>query len=190
MNTNDPAASNNLVFQVIDSLDRIAIPYMLVGSYSSNIYGVVRATQDADFVLQLGDRSLPAVMRLLGPDFHLDPQMSFETVTATQRYVILHQNSGFKIELFLLSDDPHDKERFARRANAAFAGHAITLPTPEDVIITKLRWSKGGNRRKDVEDVENVIAVQGNALDLAYIRQWTDQHGTRGLFEQLLVSAG
>ena len=63
------------------------------------------------------------------------------------------------------------------------------VPTAEDVVITKLRWSKGGNRRKDAEDVENVIAVQADALDLAYIRQWTDQHGTRELFEQLLLSA-
>ena len=189
MNTNDPAASNDLVFQVIDSLDRIGISYMLVGSYSSNIYGVVRATQDADFVLQLGDRSLSAVMRLLGSDFYLDPQMSFETVTATQRYIILHQKSGFKIELFILSDDPHDQQRFARRAKVTFAGHQLFVPTPEDVIITKLRWSKGGNRRKDVEDAENVIAVQADALDLPYIRQWADQHGTRELFEQLLVSA-
>ena len=189
MNTNDPVASNNLVFQVIDSLDQLDIPYMLVGSYSSNIYGVVRATQDADFVLELGDRSLSSVMRRLGPDFYLDPQMSFETVTATQRYNILHKKSGFKIELFMLSDDPHDKARFARRANVTFAGHAVSLPTPEDVIIMKLRWSKGGNRRKDVEDVENVIAVQGDVLDLPYIRQWADQHDTRELFEKLLISA-
>ena len=89
----------------------------------------------------------------------------------------------------MLSDDPHDKARFARRANVTFAGHAVSLPTPEDVIIMKLRWSKGGNRRKDVEDVENVIAVQGDVLDLPYIRQWADQHDTRELFEKLLISA-
>jgi hypothetical protein len=189
VSTTDPVAANALVFQMIEALDRVGIPYMLVGSYSSNIYGVPRATQDADFVLELGDRSLSAITRLLGPDFHLDPQMSFETVTATQRYIILHQKSGFKIELFMLSNDSHDRRRFLRRTSLVFSGHKVSLPTPEDVIITKLRWSKGGNRRKDVEDVAVVLAVQRDVLDLPYIRQWTAQHGTRELFEQLLVSA-
>lgn len=180
---------NDLVFRVIDALDQVGIPYMLVGSYSSNVYGVPRATQDADMVLQLKNEPISAVARLLGSDLKLDPQMSFETVTATMRHIVLHTDSSFKIELFLLSDDPHDQRRFVRRRPAQLAGRTVYLPSPEDVIITKLRWSKGGNRSKDVNDVVNVLAVQAGALDLAYIRDWTDRHGTRELFERLLAVA-
>ena len=50
-----------------------------------------------------------------GPPFQLDPQMSFETVTATSRYVLHLADDLFSVELFLLSDDAHDLERFARR---------------------------------------------------------------------------
>jgi hypothetical protein len=64
------------------------------------------------------------------------------------------------------------------------------LPTPEDVIVTKLRWSKGGNRAKDVDDVVNVLKVQSDRLDLPYIRQWCDAHGTRALFERLVSVVG
>ena len=62
----------------------------------------------------------------------------------------------------------------------------MVLAVVTAVIITKLRWSKGGNRRKDVDDVQGILAVQAGALDLPYIRTWCDQHGTRALFEQLL----
>ena len=181
--------ANDLVVQVIEALDRLGIPYMLVGSYSSNAYGVPRATQDADLVLELGAHSISAVTRLLGGGFQLDAQMSFETVTATSRFILLHQDSEFKIELFLLSDDPHDRVRFGRRTKSRLDGREVFVPTAEDVVITKLRWSKAGNRRKDVDDVASVLAVQANALDLAYIRQWTDQHGTRELFERLWTAA-
>ena len=58
--------------------------------------------------------------------------------------------------------------------------------TAEDVVVTKLRWSRQGRRQKDVDDVRNVLAVQSGKLDLDYIRQWADQHGTRPLLEQLL----
>jgi hypothetical protein len=53
-------------------------------------------------------------------------------------------------------------------------------------VITKLRWSKGGNRSKDVTDVEQILAVRSTELDLPYIRHWCDQHATRDLFERLL----
>ena len=38
---------------VIDALDALQIPYMVVGSFSTNFYGIPRATQDADIVVQL-----------------------------------------------------------------------------------------------------------------------------------------
>ena len=36
---------------VLDALEQADIPYMLVGSFASNLYGVPRATQDADVVI-------------------------------------------------------------------------------------------------------------------------------------------
>jgi hypothetical protein len=62
------------------------------------------------------------------------------------------------------------------------------VPTAEDVVVTKLRWSKHGQRAKDVDDVKNVLRVQAGGLDLPYIRHWCDLHGTRDLFERLLQS--
>jgi len=77
--------------------------------------------------------------------------------------------------------------RFQRRVVRDLGnGKKAFLPTPEDVVITKLRWSKQGKRAKDVEDASDVLAVQAGKLDLPYIRQWADQHGTRELFERLL----
>ncbi|MGA2496940.1 MAG: hypothetical protein ABSH20_04330 [Tepidisphaeraceae bacterium] len=178
-----------IVSIVVDALNRLGVDYMLVGSFSSNLYGIPRMTKDADFLVQLGEATVGQIVAACGPGFSLDPQITFETITGTTRYRVQHPASDFIIEFFELSSDSHDRKRFARRRQVAFAGRMASVPAPEDVIITKLRWSKGGNRRKDVEDVENVLAVQVDALDLAYIRQWADQHGTRELFEKLLASA-
>ena len=102
------------------------------------------------------------------------------------RHIAVHLKTTYKIELFHLSSDPHDQSRFARMQAIDFEGRPVWLPTAEDVVVTKLRWSKGGKRAKDLEDVKNVLAVQRGKLDLNYIRQWCDQHGTRQLLEQLL----
>ncbi len=144
---------NDIVVTIADALQAAGIPFMIVGSFSSNIYGVDRATKDADIVLQLDPHSMGDLMSRLGPEFKLDQQLAFETVTMTSKYVMAHLHPYFKIELFLLSDDAHDQERFRRRVPRSLGNHALFFPSPEDVIVTKLRWSKGGRRNKDVDDV-------------------------------------
>jgi hypothetical protein len=176
-----------IVLQLIAALEDLGVPYMLVGSFSTNAYGRPRSTKDADLVVEIRSEQLAMLKGRLGPEFRLDAQMTFETITMTSKYVIDHPATAFRIELFLLSSDPHDQSRFARRRRYDFDGHPTWLPMVEDVIVTKLRWARGGRQGKDVADVEDVLAVQRAKLDLDYVRYWCDQHGTRELFEKLLA---
>jgi hypothetical protein len=178
-------SSTDLVLRVVAILDQLSIPNILVGSYSSNYYGRPRMTQDADFVVAMAPNQFTDVRAALGPEFYVDPQMSFETKTMTTRYVVTHRASTFKIELFLLADDPFAQMRFQRRRVVDFEGQKVWLPTPEDVVIQKLRWS----RPKDLDDAAQVIAMQREKLDLAYIREWTDRHQTRQKFEEMFGQA-
>ena len=182
-------SSTDLVLRVIEAFEIAKVQYMLAGSYSSNYYGRPRSTQDADFVVQIDSKQFAEVATAIGGDFHVDQQMSFESITMTTRYVIDHPATAFKIELFLLSSDAHDQARFQRRQQVEFEGRLATLPTAEDVVVTKLRWSRQGRRAKDVEDVRKILSLRASKLDLPYIRQWADQHGTRELFERLLAEA-
>ena len=169
---------------VLDGLNALQIPYMLVGSFSSNYYGIPRSTKDADFVVHLQPGMLSNLAARIGPPFRLDRQMSFETVTATRRYVMHLDDDPFSVEFFLLSDEAHDRERFSRRQQTRILDRDAYMPTVEDVIVTKLRWSHAGNRSKDMDDVRNVISVQGDRIDWAYVNSWCDRHGTRELLEQ------
>lgn len=180
--------SQQAVLAVIDALEGLSIPYMVVGCLASSAHGIACASQNAGFVLELGATPISSIAARLGEQFGLNPQMSFETITATTRFELRHMGSAFKIELFLLSDDPHDRERFLRRRQGSVMGRTVWLPTPEDVIITKLKWSQLGKRTKDVDDVRNVIAVQGERIDWAYVNAWCDRHGTRTLLEQIRQS--
>ncbi|MCY2989873.1 MAG: hypothetical protein NTY19_18670 [Planctomycetota bacterium] len=172
---------DEIALTVVDALHAAQIPYLLAGSFSSNYYGIPRSTEDADFVIQLGDKSICSLMPHLGAMFQLDRQVSFETMTATLKNVIKVPGTSFMIELFRLSHEPHDQERFSRRRAVPLLGRQVSLPTAEDVIITKLRWL----RRKDCDDIRDVIAVQDVHLDWAYIFRWCDEHGTRGALEEI-----
>ena len=53
--------------------------------------------------------ALVAVVEKLGPEFKLDDQASLEMVTGTLRYHLRVPSIAFEIELFLLSQDPHEQ---------------------------------------------------------------------------------
>jgi len=176
---------------VVDALTALRVPYMLVGSLATNFYGIPRSTQDVDFVVQPPPGALAQIAERLGPAFHRDPQASFEAFTATTRHAFHVVDSSFLVELFQLSDDPHDQQRFARRRLVRLFGREVFLPTAEDMIITKLRWAASGHRQKDLDDARNVILVQGNRIDWEYVHAWTERHGTRQLLDSLReISSG
>jgi hypothetical protein len=176
------------VLEAISALEACGIPYILVGSFSTNAYGIPRSTQDADFVIELGETSIGDLARRLAPSIRIDPQMSFETVTMSRRYVAEVVGTAFKIEFFLLTDDPYSQERFRRRQLVSALDRPVWLPTPEDVIVTKLHWARLANRSKDRDDARDVIAVQRDGIDWAYVHRWCDEHGTRALLDEIRAS--
>ena len=168
---------------VIDALEQAGTPYLLVGAFSSNAYGIARSTKDADFVVSLQSGDLRRLVDRLGPNFRLDPQAKFEVLTGSVRYVITFLPTDFEIDLFRLSDDSHHAERFRRKRRVQLGGldREVWIPTAEDVIIQKLRWQ----RRKDLDDVVNILAVRAGKLDWEYLSKWTNVHGTCDLLGQL-----
>ncbi len=96
---------NEAAARVVDALENLEIPYLLAGSFSSNYYGIPRSTRDADFVAVF-EKGVTELADLLGEEFVLDPQTTFETVTGTYRDIIQVPSVPFKIELFHLSQDP------------------------------------------------------------------------------------
>lgn len=171
--------------EVVDALNELRIPHMVVGAFSSNYHGIGRSTKDADIVVSIEGRSIRELAERLKSNFQLDPQARFETITGTHKHVFQRRDTPFEVEVFLLSKDEHDQERFSRRQHVEFLGRMSYLPTADDVVIMKLRWSKGRGGGKDRDDVRGVIAVSGDRIDWDYVYSWCDRHGTRELLDEI-----
>ena len=177
-----PAAQ--IVRRVIAALNTAVIPHVLVGAFARNYYAEPRSTKDADVVIAVSADRLRPFLEALGPDIRMDEQVAFETNTGTLKNVLVHPDSGFTVELFYLSNDPHDQERFKRRRATTYEGQSTFVLTAEDYIVTKLRWP----RSKDFDDARDVIAMQGDALDWKYIHHWADLHGSRTKLDRIRAS--
>ena len=178
-----------LAGKVIEALDAEHVPYLVVGALSVSVFGIPRATKDVDIVISLPTRQpLTAVAQRLRDIAEFDPQISFETITGSVRH-LLHSrtNPPIVVEHFELGGDPFVQSRFARRRQefSAQMQRRAWLPTPEDVIVQKLRWA----RHKDLDDAGSVLAVRGTAnLDLPYIEHWCAQHGSLPRLREVLAS--
>ena len=170
---------------LILALESSKTPYMLVGAVAAGRYGIVRSTKDADFLVELGGGSIDDILRKLPPEIRRDPQVNFETVTGKLRHILKIDGTVFLLEIFEMTDDPHDRSRMSRRVRGRINNVETWVPTVEDMLVTKLRWFKQIRRTKDGDDAQNIIAVNQSSLDWNYIHHWCDVHGTRKLLDDI-----
>lgn len=168
-----------LAGMVIEACELERVEHMLTGAFAHGLYGIPRSTKDVDVVLSLaGADPIGRVARRLSDKVRFEPQIQFDTLTWGRRQVGQSlANPPFKVELFELFDDPFVQSQFTRRRRmfSAQIQRDAWLPTPEDVVVQKLRWG----RNKDLDDARDVLAVQGpETLDMEYINHWCAQHGT------------
>ena len=131
-------------------------------------------------------QELDALLRKLPAGFLIEPQARMELFTGTMRWILQVLGTTFSIELFLLGPDVHHREMFRRKRYETVPAldRKAWLPSPEDLIIQKLRWA----RYKDLDDVLHILAIQGNALDMSWIESWCARHGTSAKLAELRAS--
>jgi hypothetical protein len=172
---------HDAAIKFIQAANSLGIDHLLVGSLAASYYGLSRSTTDADFVIQMDQPKLTALAEQLGSSYRLEPQAAFEIHTLKQLHVIVVVGTVFKIDVFSLSADPFDQERFQRRVKVDLRGQSAYVPTAEDVVVMKVRW----HRPYDLEDAKAVVAAMGNRLDWPYMQRWCDAHGTRAILDEL-----
>ncbi|MBV9125159.1 MAG: hypothetical protein JO112_17525 [Planctomycetes bacterium] len=63
------------------------------------------------------------------------------------------------------------------------------MASPEDIILSKLEWSKITESDRQIQDALGVAVVQGSSLDGAYLRQWAEELGVTDRLEEVLAEA-
>jgi len=66
-----------------------------------------------------------------------------------------------------------------------------SMASAEDTVLSKLEWYRlrEGVSDRQWQDVLGVLKVQGERLDLAYLRQWAAELGVAELLEKAIAEA-
>ena len=155
------------------ALDAHGIPYMLTGSLASSMYGIPRATNDIDIVVQPTREQLLSVVQLFQRvGLHVVPETALGALRAKTQFNVIDFPRALKVDLIVRKDRAFSITEFDRRETHEVEGMRLTIATPEDVLLSKLEWSKIGGSQRQLTDAVGILQVQRDTLDTAYIEKW------------------
>ncbi len=180
-----------VTLQVVDALEQVGATYVIGGSLASTIHGVVRTTLDTDIVADLSLRQAQPFADLLTGAFYLDVNTIRHAIRQRSSFNVIHLATMFKVDIFVSKGRPFDRQQLDRRQRWIAdpdSGRTICVATPEDTVLAKLAWYRLGDEISDRQwrDILGVLAVQGDRLNLTYMRQWAASLGVSDLLEQAL----
>lgn len=175
-------------------LDQLGIPYLIGGSVASSSYGESRHTNDVDFLIQLKQKQVRPLLTAFSRDYYIDEIAVQRALDRGTAFNAIHFESAYKMDFFVAPVAPFETEQFSRRRLervGADTDAKVYLASPEDVILTKLRWFRRGGEtsQQQMRDVKGILRVEGDRLDRTYLAEWAPKLGIADLLEQLLTES-
>lgn len=176
--------------QVLDALDALHIPYMIVGSFASIYWGRPRTTYDADLVVEISPDQAGKLARLLEGAFYVADFAIREAAERRGHFNVIHLDIPFKVDLWVRPDQPYAQESFARRRRGTMFDRPVWVASAEDTILSKLLWFKTSPvLHQQLQDALEVYEIQEPQLDHAYLERWAEILGIDDLLAQIREQA-
>ncbi|MDO8141656.1 MAG: hypothetical protein Q6358_09165 [Candidatus Brocadiales bacterium] len=184
-------SQQELLRKVIQTLDDAGIQYMVTGSVASSLQGEPRSTHDIDLVVAIERTDAKKLVKAFpSPRFYLDEESITDAINRQGMFNLIDVTSGDKVDFWILTNEPFDQSRFARRCAEEVSGMRITVSSPEDTILAKLRWAKlSGGSEKQFTDALRVYEVQFGKLDMDYLHSWAKRLGVESILQRLQEAA-
>lgn len=190
-----------LYIDILLTLERLEVPYVVVGAFAGIAYGVTRVTADVDIVVDLCETHIQTLAETYPPPrFYADHEQMRESIRLGLMFNIIDTAEGRKVDLIPLTMKPgYDwvlQNRIRRDVPLPGAGSfQAWFARPEDVIVGKLMAWQAGRSFKHEQDIRDIlVAVRlGDdseltaMFDVNRVEQWVAQLGSevQQLWQQL-----
>lgn len=174
---------------IVDALENAEIPYMIAGSLGSTFYGEYRATNDVDIVIAPTEQQLARFIESLGEEFYISEAAARDAFQRRSMFNVIHPETGSKADLVLCKNRPFSVEEFGRRIRVNLLGSPVHIASAEDIILSKLEWSRMSGSDRQLRDALGVAKVCWKDLDSDYLRKWAAELDVSAELESLLKRA-
>jgi hypothetical protein len=133
--------------RIVGHLDRRDIAYMLVGSFASTYFGAKGITADLDMVVEATPNQIEGLIADLQADnYYAELDAALDALKQESPFNVIDNLTGWKVDLIFRKSRAFNREEFRRRRSAILFDIQLFVASREYVIISKLEWSKLGDR--------------------------------------------
>ena len=97
---------------------------------------------------------------------------------------VIHLETQLKADFIILQPTEYEQVKFERRKNVDLDGFSAAVISPEDLVLSKLNWSRDSGSTRQEEDVRGILRSTP-ALDWSYLAQWSERLGLMATLERL-----
>lgn len=180
-----------VTLKVTGVLEQFGIPYVIVGSLASTVYGLARTTLDSDLLAAIQPHHIPALVQALQDEYYISADAMAEAIVYQSSFNLIHLATMFKVDIFIVKAGTFDQVQLAHGRLLRLSespDQAAIVASPEDTILSKLVWYRTGGEvsERQLRDVQAILEVQRDGLDLAYLRHHARELGVADLLAALL----
>jgi hypothetical protein len=179
---------------IVEAFEQLGVPYHIGGSVASSVYGILRATIDADLVADLRIEHVRSLVMQLKSAYYIDEDMIRDAIRHRSSFNVIHLDTILKVDVFIPKSRLFDQEELQRKQQAVLLEgmRPFNVASPEGTILNKLEWYRMGGEVSDRQwnDILGVLKVQGTNLDMIYLQRWAANLNVSDLLERALVDAG
>jgi hypothetical protein len=181
---------SDLLKYAATQLRRLEIPYAVVGSFASSIWGESRLTQDIDIVVDLKLAQVPVICAAFpDPEFYVSSSAAHEAVAQSTQFNVINPSSGNKIDFIISGHKPWVLAQLTRSKKVpVFPDQDVDVASPDDVILGKLVYYREGGSDKHLRDIRGILSLSGSLVDREYLARQAKLLKVEDLWEGILNS--
>lgn len=177
---------------LVAELERLQVRYAIGGSVASSFHGMPRATMDVDIEAHLEVAHVARFIAALRGHYYAPEEQIRKAIANRSAFNLIDQSTVVKVDVFVRGGEPYDNEAMMRRQRRRLGSDdepEIWILAPEDVVLRKLCWFRDGNEVSDSQwrDIVGVLQIQGERIDMDYLRSWSGKLGVADLLERALL---
>jgi Domain of unknown function (DUF1814). len=176
-----------LLVEIASILDKNKIPYLITGGMAVFVWGRPRFTADIDLVVELSVGKLDILeksLKSLDEAGYIDIDVMREALAKSGEFNFIDGKTGMKVDFWVSTGDAFDHSRLKRRVAQKIIGHKVYFSSPEDLILSKLRWWRDTGSSRHKEDIVSIISISGEGLDREYLDRWAEKLGHKDLLDE------
>ena len=162
----------NVLFDIIDKLDKIRIDYILTDSMAMNYYAEPRMTRDFDIIVEVGALQKKVFFETFEADYYFTDIAFDEAIKYNTMFNIIHKKTVTKAVLIIKKRDEYGIQVFERKQIKKINDHDINVISKEDLIVSKIRWAKDSKSELQKMDINNLLET---GFDKEDVISWLSQ---------------